>query len=182
VYGLLTAVFGTGALIGALVSASFGRATWRILLASAAAFGIGELVLAPQRSVVGASLLLLLTGVAYTLYTSNTNALVQLAAPSHLQGRIAGLYSYIFSASNPLGALLVGALAEAGGTQLAFLVGGAAAVVSAAFGMTMKLRLPSLRVSPDRPATRRQPGRVAPPGDAQDAPEPLVGASPERPR
>ncbi|HLI88866.1 MAG TPA: MFS transporter [Ktedonobacteraceae bacterium] len=142
VYGLLTACFGAGALIGALLSASIGRASWRLLLISAAGFGLGEVILAPQRSVVGAILLLILTGVFYTLYTSNTNALVQLATPPYLQGRVAGLYSYIFSGSNSFGSLLAGALAERGGTQLAFLVAGATALACAVLGLLVRWRGP----------------------------------------
>ncbi|MBF6613571.1 MAG: MFS transporter [Chloroflexi bacterium] len=140
VYGLLTACFGAGALIGALVSASRGRATWPILLVSATGFGLGEVLLAPQRSVVGAVAMLVLTGVCYTLYTSNTNALVQLSAPGYLQGRIAGLYSYIFSSSTAIGALVAGGLAAAGGTQLAFLVAGGTVLLCAAFGAIMRRR------------------------------------------
>jgi MFS family permease len=140
VYGLLTACFGAGALIGALISASFGRATWRILLCSAIGFGIGELLLAPQRSVFGVVLLLLVTGIFYTLYTSNTNALVQLATPGYLQGRVAGLYSYIFAGSNSPGSLLAGVLADAGGTQLAFVVAGGTALVLAVFGLIFRWR------------------------------------------
>lgn len=131
VYGLLTACFGAGALVGALISASLGRATWRILLLSAGGFGLGELILAPQRSVAGAILLLFATGICYTLYTSNTNSLVQLSTPGYLQGRVAGLFSYIFAGSSPLGALLAGALAERGGTDLAFLVAGGTALTCA---------------------------------------------------
>lgn len=131
IYGLLTACFGAGALVGALVSASLGRATWRILLLSAGGFGLGELILAPQRTVAGAIVLLIGTGVCYTLYTSNTNSLVQLSTPGYLQGRVAGLYSYIFAGSSPLGALLAGGLAERGGTNLAFLIAGAAALTCA---------------------------------------------------
>lgn len=140
VYGLLTACFGAGALAGALISASLGRTTWRILLLSAAGFGLGEILLAPQRSVLGAILMLVATGICYTLYTSNTNALVQLAAPVYLQGRVAGLYSYIFAGSSPFGALLAGGLAERGGTQLAFLVAGATALAFAAFGALVRRR------------------------------------------
>lgn len=140
VYGLLTACFGAGALIGALVSASIGRASWPILLISAAGFGVGELVLAPQHTVIGAVLLLLLTGIFYTLYTSNTNTLVQLVTPGYLQGRVAGLYSYIFSSSNSFGSLLAGALADGGGTELAFFVAGGTALVCAVFGLIFRWR------------------------------------------
>jgi MFS family permease len=79
-----------------------------------------------------------LQGICYTLYTSNTNALVQLATPGYLQGRVAGLYSYIFSSTNSFGGLLAGALADHGGTQLAFLVGGGTALVFAVFGLIFR--------------------------------------------
>jgi MFS family permease len=150
VYGLLTACFGAGALAGALISASIGRATWPVLLVGAAGFGLGEFLLAPQRTVVGAVLLLLATGICYTIYTSTTNALVQLSAPPYLQGRVAGLYSYIFAGSSPFGALLAGSLAAQGGTDLAFLVAGVVALGSALFGLLMWRRL---RVRPEMAET-----------------------------
>ncbi|MGZ3639152.1 MAG: MFS transporter [Ktedonobacterales bacterium] len=151
VYGLLTAVFGAGAMLGALVSASIGRASLRLVLMSAAAFGLGELALAPQHTLFGVILLLVLSGVAYTLYTSNTNALVQLSAPGYLQGRVAGLYSYIFSASNPFGALLDGFLADRISTEAVFVVGGATALVCAVLGSIAGIRLRSQPPPPRNP-------------------------------
>ena len=59
----------------------------------------------------------------------------------YLQGRVAGLYSYIFAGSSPFGALLAGSLAARGGTDLAFLVAGATAIVCALFGLIMWRRL-----------------------------------------
>ena len=152
VYGLLTACFGAGALAGALISASIGRISWPILLAGAAGFGLGELLLAPQRTVVGAVVLLLATGICYTIYTSTTNAMVQLSAPPYLQGRVAGLYSYIFAGSSPFGALLAGSLAARGGTDLAFLVAGGTAVVCALFGLIMWRRLRARPEANEAPA------------------------------
>ncbi|MDQ6644439.1 MAG: MFS transporter [Chloroflexota bacterium] len=122
------------------MSASIARATWPTLLISATGFGLGEVLLAPQNSAIGAVLALVATGVCYTLYTSNTNALVQLSAPGYLQGRVAGLYSYIFSGSSAIGALVAGGLASAGGTQLAFLVAGCTVLLSALFGAIMRRR------------------------------------------
>src|SRR5262249_17726534 len=132
---------------GALISASIGRVSWPVLLASAAGFGLGEALLAPQRTVLGAVLLLVATGIFYTIYTSTTNALVQLSAPPYLPRRVAGLYTYIFAGSSPLGALIAGGLAASGGTDLAFLVAGGTALACAAFGAFMwpRIHTPSAR-------------------------------------
>ncbi len=154
VFGLLTACFGAGALAGALISASIGRVSWPVLLGSAAGFGLGEMLVAPQRTVLGAVLLLVATGIFYTIYTSTTNALVQLSAPPYLQGRVAGLYSYIFAGSSPLGALIAGGLAARGGTDLAFLVAGATALACAIFGLIMWSRL---RTRPEPQAVAATP-------------------------
>ena len=59
VFGILSASFGAGALIGALLSATIARASLRILLAGTAGFGLAELLLAPAQTVAFASVLLL---------------------------------------------------------------------------------------------------------------------------
>jgi MFS family permease len=131
-YGLIAAVFGLGAFIGALISASQPRASRGLLLFAAGAFGVAQLLVTLRPSLLPVSLALFLTGICYTLYTSSTNAIVQLATPGFLQGRIGGLYSYVFIGSGPFGSLLAGWLSQRGGTSLAFCVGGFAAI-----GMTL---------------------------------------------
>src|SRR5262249_6825970 len=113
---------------------------------------------------IGTVILLIVTGVFYTIYTSTTNSLIQLSAPPYLQGRVAGLYSYIFAGSSPLGALIAGGLAaSAGGTDLAFLVAGGTAIVCAIYGLIMwrRIREPSLPKEPiiEPEATESQPAR-----------------------
>lgn len=132
VYGFITSLFGLGAVAGALLAASLGRATWPLLMASAAAFSLAELALAPERALWPAVACLVATGVAYTLYTSVTNTMVQLSAPDHMQGRVTGLYSYVFLGTGPLGALWSGWLSGAGGTGLTFAVAGAGGLVATA--------------------------------------------------
>ena len=51
-----------------------------------------------------------------------------------MQGRVGGLYNYVFLASGPVGSLLAGWLAEVGGAPLAFAVGGVTAVAVAGIG------------------------------------------------
>ena len=63
-------------------------------------------------------------GISFTLFTANANALVQLAAPDYLRGRLIGLYLFAFLGLAPIGGLFAGWLAELGGTSLAFAVAG----------------------------------------------------------
>jgi MFS family permease len=137
-YGWIAAVFGLGALIGALVAAARTRASRTLLLSACAVFGLAQCILAPQHGFVPVALALLATGVAYTIYTASTNAFVQLATPGFLQGRVGGLYNYVFLASGPLGSLLAGWLCERGGTELAFAAGGVATLAMAVFGLITK--------------------------------------------
>ncbi len=136
-YGFIAAMFGLGAFIGAIIAASRTRVSPALLLAAAAGFGVAQLIVATQRSLLGISLALLATGVCYTLYTASSNTIVQLAVPPHVQGRIAGLYNYVFLASGPLGSLLAGWLAERG-APLAFVAGGVAAIVMALGGYLLR--------------------------------------------
>ncbi|MBV8445662.1 MAG: MFS transporter [Candidatus Dormibacteraeota bacterium] len=135
VFGMLSAVFGAGALAGALMSASLGRASMRLLLAAAAVFSAMELVLAPLHTVWAVAVVLLATGVAFALYSSQSNATLQLSVPDRLRGRILGIYGYVFFGTAPVGGLLAGWLAQVGGTPLAFAVAGAAGVLAAAYGV-----------------------------------------------
>ena len=128
VFGVVTACFGAGALLGALASAAISRASPRLFLAGTGAFGLAELALAPQTTLGAVGPLLFLTGLAFTLWTSNANATLQLAAPDHLRGRVMGLYYVAFNGAGPAGGVLAGWLAATGGTALAFGVAGSAAL------------------------------------------------------
>ena len=135
IFGMLSACFGAGALAGALVSASMGRALMRVLVAAAGGFGLFEVLLALQTGIVGAAILLALVGACFSLYTSNSNSTLQLAVPDQLRGRVMALYAYVFFGTAPLGGLLAGWLADRGGTRLAFLVAGASGLLMCAYGV-----------------------------------------------
>ncbi len=132
IFGLISSLFGLGAVLGALIAAALSRASWVVLLTSATGFSLFQLMLAPQRQLWLVLVLLVAVGICYTVYTSATNAMVQLAAPDALQGRVAGLYSYVFLGTSPLGALFAGYLSQAGGTALAFGAAGVIGVVVSA--------------------------------------------------
>jgi MFS family permease len=124
VFGLLSAGFGLGALTGALLTATLGRASWKLFLLGLATFSSSLLLLAPVTSVALAAVLLFVTGASFTLWTSNGNSILQLGAPDALRGRVVSLFLFAFAGFAPLGGLLSGWLVDVGGTELSFAVAG----------------------------------------------------------
>jgi MFS family permease len=129
-FGLLSASFGLGALAGALTTATFRQASWRLFATGATGFGVLALALAPVTHALLAGVLLFAVGVSFTLFTANANALVQLGSPDQLRGRMIALYLFAFVGTAPLGGLITGWLADLGGTELAFTVAGATSLAT----------------------------------------------------
>ena len=149
VFGILSASFGGGALVGALLSAAIGRASWKVLMLGTGGFSLSLLALAPLASVWACAVLLFIAGACFTLWTSNANTILQLGAPDHLRGRVVSLYLWAFAGLAPIGGLLAGWLCDIGGTQLSFTVAGAT-------GLAMTALVASRRVSVRRPAAALQ--------------------------
>ena len=136
-FGALMAVFGAGALGGALFAASVNRASVKLFLIGTLGFCAAQIALAPVRSIVAAGILLFATGAFFTTWTSASNSTLQLDAPDHLRGRVVSLFYYAFNGLAPLGGLLAGWLTSVGGTRLAFsslgVVGAGSTVLAALF-------------------------------------------------
>jgi MFS family permease len=133
-FGIISACFGAGALVGALSAAAVSRTTWRVMFLGAFGFGICELLIAPVRSTALVGVLLFVCGIFFTSYTANSNAAIQLASPDHIRGRVLGLYYYAWNGLAPLGALIVGWMCDRGGTELAFAVGGTTGILMTVLG------------------------------------------------
>jgi MFS family permease len=150
VFGVLSASFGVGALAGALTSAALSRASLKVLLIGAAGFGASLLLLAPQRTVWGACLVLVVTGVSFSLYGSQSNSSLQMVVPDRLRGRVLSLYGYVFFGTAPLGGLFTGWICGRFGTWLYLLLVGVVSVIAAAMGViTVRMRKAAL---PERPS------------------------------
>jgi len=141
VFGILSAFFGAGALVGALLSAAHGRASWKVLVAGTGGFSLSLLALAPVTVVWLAAALLFVTGACFSLWTANANTILQLGAPDHLRGRVVSIFLWAFAGLAPLGGLLAGWLTEIGGTPLSFTVaGGTGLVMTLVAGRELKQR------------------------------------------
>ncbi len=137
-FGILSAAFGAGALAGALVTATLGRASWKGMLVGLAGFSTAMLALAPLRGVWPCGVLLFVVGASFTLLTANANALVQTGTPDHLRGRVVSLYLFAFAGLAPVGGIVAGWLVQVGGTQLAFGVAGLTGLLIAAYAVSAR--------------------------------------------
>ena len=155
-YGLLSAMIAVGSLVGALLTARRrGPPRQRTLFLAAVAFGLLEVAvgLAPTFGVMAA--LLVPTGVAILTFTTTANSIVQLGAAPHVRGRVMALYVLVFLGGTPVGAPLIGALAEAFGPRSSIVVGGVVVMVSGLVAALVMTRLRSLRIEPH--LVRRRP-------------------------
>jgi MFS family permease len=146
VYGFLSAVFGAGALAGALIAASRARASTRVMIIGALVFTGAEVLLAPARNEYAAGLLLFLIGAGFTAWSANSNASVQLAAPDRLRGRIIGIYFYAFNGTGPVAGLFAGWLCAQGGTELAFALAGVIGIAGTVAAAAALRRRPPIQI------------------------------------
>jgi MFS family permease len=146
-FGLLSAAFAGGALIGALVGTRRrGRPGANLLLGFAAVFGALEIAVAIAPSFLLAALVLVPTGAFLIAHNNVANARVQLGVPAHLRGRVMSLYMLVFLGGTPLGALLIGAISEQFGARAGIAVGGASALLAAGVLALLRERRHGVRV------------------------------------
>jgi MFS family permease len=104
----------------------------RILVIAATAFGATELLAAMAPSLPLQVLALIPLGAVSVTFSAGVNSTMQLNVAPTMRGRVMGLYSMVFLGSTPIGAPLVGWLAQIGGPRLGMALGGVAALVAAA--------------------------------------------------
>ncbi len=130
-YSLLTSCMGAGAVIGGLLVAHRARPTPRLLQVLALAFGalLGAVAVAP--SLLVASLLIVAMGAASVGFVATANATLQLNSEPGMRGRVMALYAMAFLGTTPIGAPLVGLIAQRTSPRGALLAGSLATVVAA---------------------------------------------------
>ena len=131
-YGLLTSMMAVGSVIGALLAARRVKPDIRLLLKSSVIFGVGCAVAAimPKYGLFG--LVLVIVGVSSQTLTTSTNSYVQLSTDPSMRGRVVAILLAIAVGGTPLGAPIVGWVADTFGPRWALGVGAAAGASAAA--------------------------------------------------
>ncbi len=129
-FGLASAVFAIGALIGALVAARRSKTGMRMLIWTGLAFGLLEAATGLMPSYWLFLVLLVPTGLAVISFTTLANSSVQLSVPAEMRGRVMGIYMLVFLGGAPLGSPLTGWVAEQFGTRISMVAGAAISVAA----------------------------------------------------
>jgi MFS family permease len=130
-YALLTSAMAVGSVAGALAAGARGRVSPRILVGAATGFGALELLAAAAPSLPLQVLALVPLGAMTVTFSAGVNSTMQLAVAPAMRGRVMALYSVVFLGSTPIGAPLVGWLAEVAGPRVGMALGATAALAAA---------------------------------------------------
>jgi MFS family permease len=145
-YGLLTSVMAVGSVIGALLSAARATPRMAVLLAGATVFGFGLALAAlmPNYALFGCALLVI--GVAAQTFTTTVNGAVQLSTAPAMRGRVVAILLAIALGGTPIGAPIVGWVADQFGPRWALAVGAASGFAAALVGLHHLVKHRHLRV------------------------------------
>lgn len=151
-FGMLGAVLGIGMFAGALTNAAFGRSSRKVLLGAGFSLGTLTLLLALAPTLWMAALLMVPLGASSMAFLATMNSTLQLTAADAMRGRVMALYFVLFLGSTPVGAPIVGFVAETFSPRVALALGGIATISACFYGYR---RLPPLelgrRPEPEEP-------------------------------
>lgn len=119
---LLTTSMGIGAVVAGLFVAYRGRPTQRLLLVSASFFVVMLAAVGLSQWIPVTVILMFAMGVVGVLFMTTANTRLQLAVPGHMRGRVMGIYALLFVGTTPIGAYVMGQLAEALGVSAMVLI------------------------------------------------------------
>lgn len=122
----------------------------RTVILSAAAFGASLAVASVMPSYWSFAIALVPVGFSGITLMTTANSVVQTRTSPEMRGRVMALYLAIFMGGTPLGAPIVGFVANAFGPRWAIGVGATAGVLAALVGVVYLVRERGLRLHYDR--------------------------------
>jgi len=147
-YGLLSSILATGAVTGSLLAARRPKPSFSLVMAGAAFFGTGCALAAVMPNQFLFALALIMIGIAAQTFATNANSLVQLSTAPEMRGRVMAILLALAFGGTPLGAPIVGFVADHAGPRWALTIGAAAGLISALIALIYLQKLRPLRPVP----------------------------------
>ena len=130
-FGLLSSIMAVGTLSGALLAAGREKPSLASLLVGAGVFGLGCTLAALAPGYWWFAAALIIIGAAALTFTNGTNSIMQLSTEPAMRGRVMALRVGIALGGTPIGAPIVGWVANHFGPRCALGVGAAAGFTAA---------------------------------------------------
>ena len=155
-FGILGSIMAVGSLTGALLAARRGRPRLRLLLLAAFAFGAVEVASGLMPTYLTFAAMLVPAGLTALTFITAANSTMQLGVAPVMRGRVMALYMAVFFGGTPIGAPLVGAVAEAFGARWSLILGGVVSAAAAAIAAAVLARTSGLRLQHELRTLPRQ--------------------------
>jgi MFS family permease len=145
-FGLLSSIMAIGSVAGALLAARRERPRVSLLFASALLFGLGCATSALMPNYWSFAFSLVIMGIAAQTLMTTANATVQISTAPEVRGRIMAIYMAIFMGGTPIGAPIVGWVANAFGPRWGLGVGAVSGFAAALVGLLYLVKYRNLRL------------------------------------
>ncbi|MCU1777779.1 MFS transporter [Pseudomonas sp. 14P_5.3_Bac1] len=153
-YGLLTSTLAIGTIAGALIAAGSERPRFKSLLTGAAVFGFGCMLAAVAPNYWTFAIALVVIGVGAMTFSNTTNSLMQLTTEPAMRGRVIALRVAVALGGTPIGAPIVGWVADHLGPRWALVVGAVSGILAVGVALyTIKRQLDRPQVITSDPPT-----------------------------
>ncbi|MFE0268396.1 MFS transporter [Nocardiopsis alba] len=145
-FGVAAAALAVGALAGALLAARREHPRLRLVLIGAMGFGAAQVFAGLMPGYVSFVVVLVPMGVLFMTYVTTLNATFQLSVDPRMRGRAMSMFLLVFMGVAPIGAPVVGLLADAFGPRVSLIVGGVVTVLVVGVLSALLMRVKEVRV------------------------------------
>jgi MFS family permease len=151
-YGLLSSVMAIGSVFGSLMAARREKPRVVVIGLASLGFGLSMLASAIMPTYWSFAAVLIVVGLSALTMMTSANAYVQTTTAPNMRGRVMALYMAIFAGTTPLGAPLIGWVANVAGPRWAIVIGAASGFAAAAVALAWMIVTNRLRLHRDEDA------------------------------
>ena len=139
-FGLLTSMMAVGSVIGALLAARREKPSMNMIITGAGAMGLGLALAAIAPHYLPFGFALILVGLSAQTLTTTAIGKVQLSTAPVMRGRVMAILMAVTLGTTPIGAPIVGWVADTFGPRWAIGVGAASCLIAAAVALYVTMR------------------------------------------